>query len=306
VTPLDDRVTGWVLDCVEGARAVVGARRLTGGLTSLVHELTVEDKAGRRRRYVLRRWTGEPWPGGEVQDGTEGVRRESVVLDALVKTALPAPRLVAADASGGEAGLPTLLMTHLPGRLELVPADPDRWTALLADTAVAVHGAAPSTPLPAYETWLRLDVEVPPWSSDPGLWRDALAVVGGKPAAAHLPLIHHDFQPFNVLWSRGKVRGVVDWVWASQGPPDDDVTHCRLNLALLRSADEAWQFQLAWEARAGRRLDPWWDVAGVVDYLGGWEALELQRQAGRRMRIDSAGMRGRVESLLRHVMTRLA
>jgi hypothetical protein len=73
--------------------------------------------------------------------------------------------------------------------------------------------------------------------------------------------------------------------------------HCRLNLCLLYGAERAIAFQTAYESRAGRRVDPWWDVAGVVDGLD-WSAAELQTQAGRRLRVDAGALSSRLEALL--------
>src|SRR5262245_30997517 len=45
----------WVERTLGRGARVVGWRRLTGGITSSVHRLTVQQH-GRRRPYVLRRW----------------------------------------------------------------------------------------------------------------------------------------------------------------------------------------------------------------------------------------------------------
>jgi aminoglycoside phosphotransferase (APT) family kinase protein len=76
--------------------------------------------------------------------------------------------------------------------------------------------------------------------------------------------IHRDFQHFNLLWSRRRLTGVVDWGSAASGPPDMDVGHCRLNLAVLYDADWAERFRLACQARAGQRTDPWWELYALA------------------------------------------
>ena len=51
---LDPRTLDWVARAVgKGARVVVG-RRLTGGITSSMHRLTVETRTGVRQQVVLR------------------------------------------------------------------------------------------------------------------------------------------------------------------------------------------------------------------------------------------------------------
>ena len=301
---LDARAAEWVVAQVPRARRIVRAQRLTGGLTSEVTGITVEDAQGKPHRLVLRRWTGRPWPDGEVDDGQVLVPREAAVLTALESTDIPAPRLVAIDAQGAAAGLPALLMTRLPGRLDLTPTDPAEWTRALAEQLVHIHDTAPFDGLPAYESWLHLDVDVPDWASRPDLWRVAIDVARNPRPTTRGGLVHHDYQQFNVLWSRGRISGVVDWVWASRGPVEDDVVHAGLNLCLLYGPERATAFQTRYEDLAGRRLPLWWNAAALVDYASGWSGEELQRQAGRRLRIDRSALPARVEAVLEWAVRR--
>lgn len=293
---MDRDAAAWVVAQVPRGRRVVAARRLTGGLTSEVTALTVEDGAGRSHRLVMRRWTGDPWPDGDVDDGRVLVPREAAVLQAVEGSPVPAPALVATDAGGEAAGLPALLMTRVPGRLDLSPADPQAWTLRLAQQLAELHTLTARPQVSAYESWLDLDdVEIPAAAAD---------VLRAGPPPAPASFVHHDFQQFNVLWNRrGDISGVVDWVWAGPGPADADVVHCRLNLCLLYGAERAIAFQAAYEAAAGRRVTPWWDVAGAVSGRA-WSADELQRQAGRRLRVDAGLFDERLGALLRYALRR--
>ena len=96
---------------------------------------------------------------------------------------------------------------------------------------------------------------------------------------------------------------MVDWTWGAHGSPDVDVAHCRLNLTVLYSAEHASRFLSLYEDAAGRRVDPWWDVAGLLIYLPGWGEF-LQRQAGRRLTVDFVGMHARMEQTLRQALAR--
>src|SRR6187397_1991085 len=81
----------WVEQTLGRDARVVAKCRLTGGLTSLVHELTVEEN-GRRSRYVLRSWP----PGNQHQDWIlRSIAAEASTLTALEWSDVPAPRLVA-------------------------------------------------------------------------------------------------------------------------------------------------------------------------------------------------------------------
>ena len=66
------------------------------------------------------------------------------------------------------------------------------------------------------------------WASRPDLWEEALAI-GSQPEKPYKRcFIHGDYQHFNLLWSRGRLSGIVDWGGGGPGHPDIDVGHCRL------------------------------------------------------------------------------
>jgi aminoglycoside phosphotransferase (APT) family kinase protein len=105
---------------VAGAR-VVAWRRMTGGMGSVVHRLTL-DHGSYRNVLVLRQYE-------HADSGMAAiVRHEVATLRAVHDAGLPVPEQIAADADGREAdGHPALLMTRLPGRLDVTPADPEGW-----------------------------------------------------------------------------------------------------------------------------------------------------------------------------------
>ena len=115
---------------------------------------------------------------------------------------------------------------------------------------------------------------------------------------------HGDYQHFNVLWSRGRLSALVDWSSAGIAHPDVDVGHCRLNLAVLHSAEVAERFRHAYEAEAGRRVEPWWDVHQLLAYDDSWQDFIPVQVAGRAP-VDVRGMTGRVEELLAMALARL-
>lgn len=294
---LPPEAVAWVTATVGRGARLVAQRRLTGGLTAAMHAVTVADRSGLSHRFVVRRWTAEPQLLSLDQPASELVDREAAILAALEEADLPTPRLIATDPGGAASGCPSLVMSRLPGRMLLAPADRG-WVRQLAETLVRLHALRPATRLAPYRSWLGVG-EVPSWTRRPELWREAIALARTPAPRWRGGFVHHDYQPFNLLWSRsGRLSGIVDWTFASAGPPDEDVTHCRLNLVLLHSARLAEDFRRAYEAAGGRPLDPWWDVASLVDYLDGWSPAELQRQAGRRLRLDAAGAPLRVERLL--------
>lgn len=277
----------------KGAR-VIRFRRLVGGVVSPVHGLVIESRHGHRHHLVLRRWKSNQNKGSRA---TAEIIRESETLSRLSATDLPVPRLVATDPTGEHTGGdPAILMTRIPGHIHLSPRDPDDWLRQTAAILPRIHSA--NIEAPPYKSWLNLEaLEVPPWSRNPMMWRRAIEVVRDGPVSHESCFVHRDFQHFNLLWSREKLTGVVDWVWSSKGSPDVDVSHCRLNLSILFSPEWAERFRSAYESEAGRSVDPWWDVAGILVYLPGWDSF-VQVQAGSRAKVDLRGMHGRVDELL--------
>jgi aminoglycoside phosphotransferase (APT) family kinase protein len=127
------------------------------------------------------------------------------------------------------------------------------------------------------------------------------AVLAEPRAPGRTCFIHRDYQHFNLLWSCEQLTGVIDWVEASIGPPDIDVGHCRLNLAVLFSSEIAERFLAIYEAEAGRRVDPRWDVHALLSYGPDWKRF-LPLQIDGRAPLDVAGMTRRVEAVLARVL----
>jgi hypothetical protein len=294
----------WVAHAVAGPDAeVVGVAALVGGISSAVHRLDVADgrvtgsrdrahlrdpayrrdpawrpdpAVGRdptRRRgglgaqlsVVVRRFVLARWPADE----PDAARRESVALRLAAGADVATPALLAVDPDGVATDVPTVVMSRLDGRHEWHPG-------VLAVPAGSLPGYAPYP----------LDATRPPaWSGRPDVWERGVEAVrsraGGGPARRRAAgpagrLVHRDFHPGNVLWRRGRVSGVVDWVNASVGDAYADVGHCRWNLLAL-GPDVPDRFLARWAAHAGRSAadyDRWWDLAGL---LGGVDDAGMDR-----------------------------
>ena len=238
----------------------------------------------------------------DTPDAAQLVERERHVLRGLESTDVTAPRVLAADPTGESTGCPALLMTRVPGRIDLTPTDPEAWLRQIAGMAVRIHDL--NVDAEPY-SWEELDVPIPPWASRPADWRAAAEMVRGPLPAHEVRFAHGDYQHFNFLWQRGRLTGVVDWAAAFRGAADLDVGHCRLNLAVLYSAELAADFLAAYEAEAGRRVDPYWDIRrATAPAFEDWAAF-IPIQVGRRARFDRAGMHRRVDELLAAALRRV-
>ena len=296
----DAQTRDWVARAVGLGARVVGGRRLTGGITSSMHRLAVETHTGTRIQVILRRWTSAEWVANSAAPLL--VERESQVLRGLESTDIPAPRVLAADPTGEATGVPALLMSRVPGRVDLTPSDRGAWLRQMAAMATRIHATdVDSEP----REWTPREVPVPDWTSNPAAWKAAADLIRGPVPVYEAHLAHGDYQHFNFLWQRGRLTGVVDWVNACRGPADLDVGHCRLNLAVLNSPELAADFLDAYEADAGRRVDPYWDIrCAIAPAFSDWAAF-IPIQVDGRAPFDAAGMHRRIDDHLAAALRRM-
>jgi aminoglycoside phosphotransferase (APT) family kinase protein len=244
----------WVASALGGP--VDRVRVLRGGMSSAIHQVSVGATRAVLRRYV--RPDTEPDIAG----------REARALAFVAALPLPTPALLAADLTGAATGVPMLLMSRLPGRVDWRPSDPDGWLLRMAELLPVIH----AVPLPApgviapFATYRQRSYALPPWARWPAVWERTLALVRDPPPCHDPVFLHRDFHPGNVLWRRGRVTGVVDWQSASIGPAGVDVGHCRLNL-LSYGRDVVDRFTQHWERISGRRYDPWADLSTIIGWL---------------------------------------
>jgi aminoglycoside phosphotransferase (APT) family kinase protein len=213
---------------------------------------------------VLRRWTGAEW---RATDAEFDAAREARVLELLAGSPVPAPRLLAADPDGERCGVPALLVTRLPGRPPGSDLAEETLLGELAALAAAIHSVDGARPImPAYRRYVDPQrLAVPAWSRRTELWSEAIELARRPPPEGRACLIHRDLHPGNTLWEDGRLRGVVDWSYASWGPAAVDTAHLRWNLA-VGLGSEAAEALLA----SGQALDhdPYWDVVDLLDLVG--------------------------------------
>jgi aminoglycoside phosphotransferase (APT) family kinase protein len=233
-------------------------------MSSAVHLLTVADGAGQRRQAVLRRYV-RPELNTEEPDIAE---REARALRAAGGAAVPTPVLLAADPAGTGAGVPAVLMSRLPGRVDWWPSDTGRWLQRLAGVLPAIHAA----PLPAagligpFTVCPQASYQPPPWARYPRVWERAAEISRGPAPVLPEVLVHADFHPGNVLWRWGTVSGVVDWQAACTGPAVIDVAHCRMSLLTLGTS-AAQRLTAWWQQASGTAYHPWADVVTIIGFL---------------------------------------
>lgn len=265
LTGLEERgwsaTRAWVAKQLGNGRTVTDSRLLSGGWSSQIRRLTLDDGTALVQRTFVKPFFRHHGPGL--------LAREASVLAQLAgQEGIPAPGLVAVDATAEHCDHPTLLMSALPGRVRVDEADLDRRLDLLAAQLVRVHGVVPDTRPRPYQAWTSPErVRTP----DGPLWERAVDVIRRDPPPYEGCFLHRDFHPGNVLFTGAgaelRISGVVDWVETSWGPADLDVAHCSTALALLHGPAYGLDFRERYEAHGGR------DLADDPDHLY-WRLLD--------------------------------
>ena len=144
---------------------VISARALRGGMSSAVHLLTTQDGAGQRRQAVLRRYVRP-----EVNDARAGHCRARGAGAACRRGRRRVHPCAARSRRGrGQAGVPAVLMSRLPGRVDWWPSDVGRWLRRLAGVLPAIH-AAPLPPaglIGSFAPYPQASYQPPPWARYP-------------------------------------------------------------------------------------------------------------------------------------------
>ncbi len=257
-------VRAWIAR--ETGVAVARVRRLPGASSSAVHGIGLADGS----RLVLRRYV---WPGFLIAEPMAPVRE----VDALAFAhghGLAVPEVIAADADGTQIGdgVPALLMSFLPGRAIALPD-----LHLLAEVAAAIHSVDPRGFGHDFFRWYEgTTIRAPAASKEPQLWEAAIGLWNDATPEYRAAFVHRDFHPGNVLWSRGRASGIVDWANACRGPRGCDIAHCRDNLVSLSGVDAADRFTAAYESVTGEPFDPYWQIASILEHEpSAWTAESL-------------------------------
>jgi aminoglycoside phosphotransferase (APT) family kinase protein len=296
---------------VPGGRAL-SLRRLAGGIGARMHALTVDAADGARTRVALRRYV----PGRGNHGSPEAAAREFRTLGLLAERGISAPKPLLLDLEGAYFDVPTIVESLVPGRTVVSPAEPGAWTRGLAAALTSVHRLTPANAdLSHLNTFLRAGTQEELGKGIAGhstrsvdLSKNPLALKAHEALVAALPavtwlepcLVHDDYYPGNVMWSRGRVSGIVDWTTAEVGDRRADVAQCALDLAMMHGLDVADRFVAAYEALSGARLpdvDFWLLFRGLRAYgsyaawLKGYHDLGLKH-----LTLDH--LRSRVEAVL--------
>jgi aminoglycoside/choline kinase family phosphotransferase len=109
----------------------------------------------------------------------------------------------------------------------------------------------------------------PAWTRHRWAWERAVTAYHDARPSSDRVFLHRDFYPGNILWQQDAVSGVVDWVSSCAGPVQEDVAHCRVNLAIHHGQTVADRFLQRWIHASGQpEYHPYWDLLTAVS-MGG-------------------------------------
>jgi aminoglycoside phosphotransferase len=217
--------------------------------------------------FVLRRHTLTDW----LELEPDLARHEAMALQWLKNAAVPTPELVAYDEFAEETDVPAILMTHLPGKVNLQPENLDHWLEQLALALLPIHALNGEGFGWEYYPYNKLaELKVPSWTAHPDLWQHAIHILNTPTNdVTNTPtcFIHRDYHPVNVLFQDGNISGVVDFPNACRGAAGLDVGHCRNNLAHLFGVGVADRFLEIFRVNAGNSFTyhPYWDLISLSD-----------------------------------------
>jgi len=205
------------------------------------------------RTVVLGVAADDPWE-------RDRLATEVAALEVAAAQNLAAPRALAVDLSGADAGQPALVQTWLRGS-SAVPAtvEPARARAL-GHVAAAIHAVAltPTATLPVRRSSLASvpfeTLEVPTACAD--LFDEVRSTVDALPAPTPpSTLVHGDLWQGNTLWHGRAHTGTLDWDHAGVGHPLVDLGSLRWDLAVLAGGGHD-DVVAGWSEASSTTLDP--------------------------------------------------
>lgn len=251
---MPEHVRAWV-ERQAGSR-VVRTARLQGASSAAIHRLVLANGS----RLVLRRYG---WRGFMEAEPAAPAREADALRFAHLHR-VQVPDVVAADTTGLDVGdgIPVLLMTYIAGQPVAVPS-----LHGLAEAAATIHGVNADDLGHEYFPWYEAEMTTPPpLSRQPKLWEKAIQLWCHSIPDYRPTLIHRDFHSGNVLWSRHRFTGIVDWANACRGPVGCDLAHCRANLRSLSGPEAGENFVAAYKSITGDAVHPFWIMASHLEH----------------------------------------
>ena len=198
------------------------SRILEGGVSSEVFLIAVESKKG-EEKIVLRTEGGPP--------AENSIKTEYLLLEKLHQTKVPCAKPIHLDHSKEILDKDFMLMTYLEGTIEIPKIKNFGFLNKMVGILKNIHNVdtkiLPTLPCrfdPTYDLFEFLP--------NARIIKELKAILkgydtsySGKPV-----LLHGDFWPGNILWTKDEISGVLDWEYAAIGDPVSDLAVASLEL----------------------------------------------------------------------------
>ncbi len=198
------------------------SRILEGGVSSEVFLIAVESKKG-EEKIVLRTEGGPP--------AENSIKTEYLLLEKLHQTKVPCAKPIHLDHSQEILDKDFMLMTYLEGTIEIPKIKNFGFLNKMVGILKNIHNVdtkiLPTLPCrfdPTYDLFEFLP--------NARIIKELKAILkgydtsySGKPV-----LLHGDFWPGNILWTKDEISGVLDWEYAAIGDPVSDLAVASLEL----------------------------------------------------------------------------
>lgn len=259
-------VTEWILQCLGSKVKIISFNKLQGSTSSDLYKIKTK-QGSRSFSLVLRLLTNTEW----LVDEPDLAEHEAGALQLAHQTGLSVPEIVAWDPDGLKCGTPAVLMTHVPGEVNLQPVDFDGWLRQMVEALKPIHSVdASSFKWNYYPYYDPKELQVPSWTQKTRAWERAIEIVN-QPVPNSLPVfIHRDYHPMNTLWQGQTLCGIVDWVNACRGPAAFDLAWNRLNLMSMYGVNVADRLRDHALTICGEEAwHPYWDLMALMELLPG-------------------------------------
>ena len=198
------------------------SRILEGGVSSEVFLIAVDSKKG-EEKIVLRTEGGPP--------AENSIKTEYLLLEKLHQTKVPCAKPIHLDHSKEILDKDFMLMTYLEGTIEIPKIKNFGFLNKMVGILKNIHNVdtkiLPTLPCrfdPTYDLFeflpnARINKELK------AILKGYDTSYSGKPV-----LLHGDFWPGNILWTKDEISGVLDWEYAAIGDPVSDLAVASLEL----------------------------------------------------------------------------
>jgi aminoglycoside phosphotransferase (APT) family kinase protein len=265
-TPLPHTLIQWITNALGNQAKIHSIRQLKGSTSATLYQIQIGETL-REYNLILRLLTNAEW----LQEEPDLAEHEAAALTLAKQSGLLVPEVVAYDPAGNRCGIPALLMTEIPGCVNLTPDNFDDWLRQMAEALLPLHLINARDFHWQYHPYYNPDLlQIPAWSRKPELWKRAFETIRQPAPETKYCFIHRDYHPMNTLWLGDQLSGIVDWINACQGPAPFDLAWNRLNLMQMYGLEAAERLRFyAIQACDENVWHPYWDLMALCELLPG-------------------------------------